>query len=210
MPRLALLAGASLLVACASTDKPDTASLDTASPVVAPVAASRSLTYASVAEIDARVDSIEKYLTAHRDELRLFARLSSDSTRLVAVKDSSSWPENSDASYNILSDSLGRMLFYSEMPVSESGDWFEVMTHYFAPDGRTILYDYKISGFSSGCTRILRERKRFYYDPGFLLLRQDSSYTDGEGKHIDAKDCERRSDEVTPARRRSADLPSLS
>lgn len=163
--------------------------------------------YTTVAEIDARVDSIDAYLGTHLDRLRLFARTSGGT--VVAVKDSTAWPEEMDESYNVVTDSAGRVLLHRAMPTSESGDWFEVRTHYFAPDGHTIRYDYEISGFGSGCGSILRERRRFHMGPAFTLLRQDSSYTDRDDKPIDARACERRGDHPPPASRSSGDLPGV-
>jgi hypothetical protein len=172
---------------------------------VAPATVAPRSAPAPLAAIDARVDSIEKYLAAHPEALALYAQMTDTSRQLVSVKDSSAWPDEIAASFNILRDTAGRMLLHREMPTSESGDWFEVRTHYFAPDGRTVLFDYRINGFSGGCG-ILRERRKFYYDSAFALLRQDSSYTDDKDNPIDASECHRRGDHPEPARRRSADL----
>ena len=163
--------------------------------------------YATVAEIDARVDSIEAYLDKHVDRLRLFAKRS-DGT-VVPVKDSTAWPEEMDESYNLLTDSAGHVLLHRAIPTSQSGDWFEVRTHYFAPDGHTIRYDYAMSGFGSGCGTILRELRHFHYGPDFTLLHQDSSYTDKDDKPVDARECFRRGDHPPPAARTFADLASV-
>jgi hypothetical protein len=187
------------VAACAEQAPPPGAGPD-ATPAAAPAAAA----YGTIVKIDARVDSIDAYLAVHPRELRVFARLP-DST-VVPVKDSTSFPDETEESYNVLRDSAGRVLLHRRMPTSESGDWFEVDTHYFAPDGHTIRYDFRISSFSGGCD-VLREQRRYWYGPAFALLRQDSTYTDKNDQPIDARECYRRGDDPTPASRRSADLP---
>jgi hypothetical protein len=95
------------------------------------------------------------------------------------------------------------------VPSSESGDWFAVETHYFAPDGRTILHQYRISGFASGCTEILRETKRTFLSPTGAILAETRAFTDGDGKTIVADSCYRRSDDAPALKSSMSDLPFL-
>jgi hypothetical protein len=168
-------------------------------------AAAEAQQFASVSAIDARVDSIDRYLAAHRDQLKLYARLPKVQ-ELVPVKDSTVWPSGLESSYNLLSDSSQRLLLYREFPQSESGDWFSVVTTYFSPSGRAILFDYQISGFSSGCTAILRESKKIYLQPGGEILRQERRFTDKDYKPVVADSCKRRSDDVPPPKRSTAEF----
>jgi hypothetical protein len=163
-------------------------------------------TYADTASIRARVDSIEKYVAAHPDRLKLYATVT-DQNELVAVKDTSSWPDFVESSYNIVMDSANRPLLHVEVPTSESGDWHLIIKHYFDPKGRTILYHYSISGFSSGCTEILRENRLVYMNPSGRVLSDLRSFTNAEDKPIDATTCYRRSDDAPPAKLSVADLP---
>ena len=118
-----------------------------------------TLAYSDPVAIAARADSIDRYITAHPERLKLFAKLS-EQTGLVAVKDTTSWPDGTEISYNTATDIDGHRLFHLQVPASESGDWDAEEIHYFAPDGHTILHQFRISGFSSGCVEILREIKR--------------------------------------------------
>jgi hypothetical protein len=199
---IALVALATLAACAESASSRDTPAAASVTPTPLHPAPSTATT---VTAIDVRVDSIEAFAAAHPAALRLFAKVP-DSAAVVAVKDSTSWPEEVEETYNVVRDSAGHVLLHRTMPTSESGDWFLVATHYFAPDGRTIRYDYEMSGFSEECG-ILRERRRFYYDASFTLIRQDSAYTDKDDKPIDATNCQRRADDPTSASRRSADLP---
>jgi hypothetical protein len=61
-------------------------------------------------------------------------------------------PEEAITTYYILKDSLGRVITISELPTSESGDWFIVLTHYFDKEGKTFAFERQANFFNSGCT----------------------------------------------------------
>jgi hypothetical protein len=164
--------------------------------------------YADTVAIAVRTDSIDRYVHAHPERMTMFAKVA-DSTGLVAVKDTASWPSDTEISYNIVADSAGRPLIHRQTPTSESGDRFAVESHYFAPDGRTILHQYMISGFSSGCASILRETKRLFLGPSGAALAETRRFTDGDGKPITADGCDRRSDDAPAPKRSASDLPFL-
>jgi hypothetical protein len=124
------------------------------------------------------------------------------------VKDSTGWPDDTESSFNIVRDSSGAVILHREIPTSQSGDWFATSSHFFAPDGRTLLYEFEISSFSSGCGEILRESRRIHFDPAFAVLKEERAYTDGDGKAVDATDCYRRSDDMPPPKARNTDLPA--
>ena len=190
-----------MLIACGSKDAGQS------SHAVQRAGASTSTSpYADTVSIDARVDSIDTFLASHPDRVKLFATLPDDSV-LVAVKDSTSWPDETDATYNIGFDSTDRPIIHIEMPTSQSGDWFAVARHWFAPDGRTILYEFNISGFGSGCGEILRETWRVYLDPGGRIMKESRRYTDEKDAPVKADDCYRRSENAPPPKRTAAELP---
>lgn len=156
--------------------------------------------------IAARADSIDRYAAAHKDQVKLFAQVPGDS-QLVPVKDSTAWPDSTETSYDIVFDSLHRPLLHVTSPTSESGDWTEEDAHYFGPDGRTILYDVKISSFGSGCGEVLREEKRVFLGPTGRIIHEARRFTDGNDKPINADTCYRRTDSVPPPRLSASDLP---
>jgi hypothetical protein len=190
-----------LAVSCSDTR----AVPDSATP--SPVRVARTLPYADTVAIAARVDSIDRYITEHPERLKLFAKLS-DKTGLVPVKDRASWPDGTEISYNTVTDIDGRPLFHLQVPTSESGDWDAEEIHYFAPDGHTILHQFRISGFSSGCVEILREIKRTFLAPTGTVLAETRHFSDGAGKPVTAPDsCDRRSDDAPAPKRSAAELP---
>lgn len=142
-----------------------------------------SVGYNDTASIARRVDSIERIVKDHPDRMKLFASVAGREG-LVPVPDTTSWPDEVEASYNIVFDVTGMPLLHRQMPSSESGDWFQAVTHYFAPDGRTILYDDEISGFNE-CTRILRERTRiFLSSESGQQIAFSRRFTDGDSKPL--------------------------
>jgi hypothetical protein len=184
---------------------------DSAQAVAQPPARVHEVTqrYADTVSIAARADSIDRSVAAHPEWVRMFAK-ASGKPELVPVKDTASWPESTEISYNVVTDSIGRPLIHRQSPTSESGDWFAVESHYFAPDGRTILHQYRISGFSSECTDILRETKRVFLGPTGAAMAETRSFTDGDDKPIVADSCFRRSDNAPAPKRSASELPFVS
>jgi hypothetical protein len=162
--------------------------------------------YADTFSIAVRADSIDRYVAAHPERVAMFAKVT-DKPALMAVKDTASWPEETEISYNIVADTAGRPLMHTQSPTSESGDWFAIESHYFAPDGRTMLHQYRISGFSSECTSILRETKRVFLGPTGAALAETRSFTDADGKPVVADSCYRRSDDAPVPKHSLSELP---
>jgi hypothetical protein len=164
--------------------------------------------YTDTVSIALRADSIDDYVAAHPDRRVIFAK-ASERPGLVPVKDTASWPDNTEISYNSVADTSGRPLVHTQAPSSESGDWSAAESHYFAPDGRTILHQYRISSFSSGCAAILREIKRIFLSPTGAVLAETRRFSDQNGRSVVADSCERRSDDSPTPRRSAQELPFL-
>ena len=198
---LILLVAAS--IGCATPREQTRVAVDTA---VSPAPAMpHGAAYRDTTSIAARVDSIDQYVAADSQRLGVYAVVPGN-PQLVLVRDSTEWPDNTEASINVALDPSGRPLLHREMPTSESGDWFAVISHYFDPTGRTILYDYHISGFSSGCTDILRESKRIFLGRGGDTLAKRREFTDVDGRPINPDNCYRRSDEAPAPKPSAAEL----
>lgn len=168
-------------------------------------AADRATPPSDTVAIDAMVSSVERYTKRHPDHVELFAHVPGRAS-LARVKDTSSWPEHADTSYNLWRDSAGRPIKYVAMPASESGDWFAAITYWFDPDGRTILYEYSVSSFEGECTEILRETKRIWLDRRGAPIARANRYTDADGRPVRPEKCYRLSDTIPPPRLRASDL----
>ena len=170
-----------------------------------PPAMPQGAAYSDTTSIVARVDSIDQYVAADSQRLGVFAVVPGN-PQLVPVRDSTDWPDNTEASINLALDPSGRPLLHREMPTSESGDWYAVISHYFDPNGRTIFYEYHISGFSSGCTDILRESKRIFLGRGGHTLAVRREFTDADGTPVSPDSCYRRSDDAPAPKPTAAEL----
>jgi hypothetical protein len=202
----ARLATAGLLaIALAGCEPPAPAAKTTPAAATTSAAPSPGAANASIEAIDARADSIDRYAKRRPHALERYAQVTEDGPP-VPVRDSTQWPDGTITRFNIFRDSTGTVLLHREMPTSDSGDWFAVISHYLAPDGRTIRHDFEISSFSSGCAEILRETRRRYFDLAFALLEDVRKYTDGNGKDLNATECDRRSDDAPPPKRGISEL----
>jgi hypothetical protein len=161
----------------------------------------------AVQEVRSSVARIREAIEQHPERMKLYATTKGQSS-LRRVRDEKSWPPHVEVAYNVFVDEANRMLMHRAMPQSESGDWFEIMTHYFSPDGQTMLFEFRSSSFSSGCAELLVERRSIYYDSGFTVLKDESIFADGQDRPVSGSRCTwRRSDRNMDVRRLATELP---
>src|SRR5687768_545076 len=77
-----------------------------------------------------------------KDKLLILVKLL-DQQKLVSVQHKQ-WPEGVETTYNVLTDSSGRIIRISEFPFSESGDWEMMYSHYFDSHGNTFAHERSI------------------------------------------------------------------
>ena len=99
-------------------------------------------------------------------------------------------PENAITSYSLLKDSLGKILAITEFPISESGDWFIAMTHYFDINGKTFAFERHTGFFNSICTEgIAYETKVEFYNINFKLIDKTYELVDEKSKPLKKDSC---------------------
>lgn len=152
--------------------------------IVNPLASLAHSTYDDTAAVRQRVDSIIAIARARPDRLRLFAR-ESEGAALVAVKDSLSWPDDVETSISMLYDDDGNIMLHTEIPRSESGDWYMVSEHFLNSQGHTVFHRAHVSGFGSECAQVVRETVDTFFSPktGSQVARA-VRITDGDGHPI--------------------------
>jgi hypothetical protein len=119
----------------------------------------------------ARLDSVFRDSSASKSLLTRFARLSGG--RVVVLADSAEWPDDTEVSFGVLRLRDGFSLGY-EIPHSESGDWFNVYTHYFDPSGRVFAFE-RHSSFFIGCDDVNGARETattLYAGDGRIMARR--------------------------------------
>lgn len=99
-------------------------------------------------------------------------------------------PEEAITTYYILKDSLGKVITISELPTSESGDWFIVLTHYFDKDGKTFAFERQTNFFNSGCVEgIVYETKTEFYNSDFQMIHKAYKLVDEKNKPLKKDSC---------------------
>ena len=136
------------------------------------------------AKVLAWADSVDS-LAAQPGSVRSFAVVEG---RLIAVRDSTEWPAEAESELLVLADPAGRPLRTLEMPMSESGDWWLGLAHYFDENGRTVVFSKNVRYFSpaEGCgDGVADHRRRTVYGPDFQVISSDRRMQDGTGQPVD-------------------------
>lgn len=111
------------------------------------------------------------------------------SNRLIQLM-SDSIPDDAEATYTIFKDSSGKIFTASEFPVSESGDWYIVLTHYFDNNGKTFAFERQTNFFNSGCTEgVAYETKTEYYNDHFQLIGREYKLIDEKNRPLKKDSC---------------------
>lgn len=146
-----------------------------------------------------RVDEIRAYtyaraLYAHPGRgVWIYAR-APGTQRVVSVPDTAVWPESggrpgeTDAMYAVIADSVGRIVGITEFPYYEGNESNNRYIHYFDGDGRVVAFD-RLSTFSSGCARGLRERTISFFDAAGGLLAREYSLKNTDHQPVDPAGC---------------------
>lgn len=133
----------------------------------------------------AEIDTLARH---NKLSLLIFAKIS-EKDSLIQIVDPNKWPDGIESSYNLFYDATGKLVLYLEIPFSQSGDWYAEYRHYFDSHGRIVLFDYSISSFSSGCTEILRQERKYFYAENGLVADSLTTLKDKDYKEVSAKNC---------------------
>ena len=129
-------------------------------------------------------------LIAHHQGLTVhLAALNADS-QIVAVKDTTAWPDQLQETYNIWTDSLGRVVRAVQVPVSESGDWSNVYEYDFDRTGTTTVF-VRTSSFFNDCDGGARETSTTYPASGGRIVERDYRLTGlSDSTAVDRSHCD--------------------
>lgn len=111
--------------------------------------------------------------------------------RLMAVRDSTGWPDSIDAQVHVRFDGAGRPLRHMELPFSRSGDWKVEYVHYFDEDGRTRVfasdgYYFREEGCGPG---VVHDRRRTVYDPSGRIIHTENALLDVKDQPVPREAC---------------------
>ena len=123
-----------------------------------------------------------------KDNIILFVKLA-DKDELQQITHEN-FPESVEISFSILKDSLGKIISASEFPVSQSGDWYIVLTHYFDQNGKTFAFERQTNYFniiySDG---VAYETKTEYYNENFEFLSSQYKLVDEKNQPLQKDSC---------------------
>ena len=176
-PRYLLIFLVGLICACNSRDRSRT------------ISASRLVPEPDIAErLQYQKVLIDTLLIRNRNNIEVLVKLTSK-TDLIPLKDTT-LPDETETSFNILRDSLKRIVAITESPFSQSGDWFLTLIHYFDKNGQTFAFERQTNFFNSGCTEgVAYETKTEYYDNDFKLIRKEYKLVDEKGVNLNKDSC---------------------
>jgi len=131
---------------------------------------------------------IDTLFIRNRNNIEVLVKLSNKAD-LIPLKDTT-LPDETETSFNILRDSLRRIVAITESPYSQSGDWFLTLVHYFDKNGQTFAFERQTNFFNSGCTEgVAYETKTEYYDNDFKLIRRQYKLVDEKGLALNKDSC---------------------
>ncbi|QHS54629.1 hypothetical protein GWR56_03365 [Mucilaginibacter sp. 14171R-50] len=127
--------------------------------------------------------AVDAYVKKHDKKLLLYSKIPGEKIP-VRVKNGK-WPDEVEYSYNLLKDSLGKIVMIAEIPFSQSGDWYITYTHYFDEDGNTYAFKKETNTFDSEVKDgVIYETLIRYYGASLKLLNKTYSLKDKGGKPI--------------------------
>lgn len=136
--------------------------------------------------LNSKKSATDKALKRYSKKLIVLAKLSGRKT-LVKVK-GENWPDNLECTYNILKDSVGRIIFLAQLPFSESGDWFISNAHYFDEQGNTYAFEQQETVFDDEVKGgVIKHVIRKLYGEHFENVLTINKITDTHDKAIPNK-----------------------
>jgi len=137
----------------------------------------------TLTKLKSKKAATDKYLKGHGKALIILVKLTGKKT-LVPVKNEE-WPDDIEYTYNILNDGSGRVILISQIPFSESGDWFITYTHYFDENGKTYAFEKRTNVFDSDVKGgVLYETLTKYYQADFREIGRLYTLKDKAGRSI--------------------------
>lgn len=134
----------------------------------------------------AKVKAVDKYEFNHRKEIITFVKLVGKA-KLIKVKNEN-WPDDTEYIYNVLRDTIDKVILTEQIPYSQSGDWYVEFKHYYNGDGSVFAFGKRETVFDDRVkdgVAILSLSK--FYDASLYLIHQSMRLTDIHEKPLKAK-----------------------
>lgn len=134
------------------------------------------------------IAKIDGLIKSHPDKLELFAILDRSKTPVKILTEE--WPEGVIVSINILRDNQGKIIYSSEYPTSQSGDWAIGYHHYFDESGNTLAFKRTANFFNTECTQsIAKEQSIYLFKVNLSLIEKRYRLLDENDNDVSKKRC---------------------
>ena len=121
---------------------------------------------------------LEGNLKAPGNEQIILVRIAGKSDYLK-VTENPPWRDNIETTFSIVKNALGKVIYVSELPTSQSKDWILQMAYHFDDEGRTIVFTKRLSFENDSCVEgtVVGINVNFY-DSKFNLIKDFRLFTD--------------------------------
>jgi hypothetical protein len=136
---------------------------------------------------DKLIRDINEIFNAEPERIELYLQdKSSDSIRQVINYDKA--PMSFYASYNIIRDEAGEIIYINEVPNLSSAKEYLSFDYYYA-SGNLIAYTRFSSTSNAKCAEVVNEESTWYYDPQHTLIRKTYMIYDQRRRLLDQHEC---------------------
>jgi hypothetical protein len=135
------------------------------------------------------INEIVKQIFENKDSIIVLVKLTGQND-LVRVLNKN-WPEDIETTFNIFKNRHGQIIYISEFPTSESGDWNLRLEHFFSTDGHLTAFVKDFAFFNSPCLKegVAFEQLLELYDNDFKVIGSIKCLSDNKGNPLDEEEC---------------------
>lgn len=139
--------------------------------------------------IDQIIESTDKFILQNESSVELMAIIESAS-KPISLPDRQ-WPDDVTTSINVIRNDLGKITYYAEYPVSESGDWEIGYQHFIdGKTGQTLAFRRLANFFNSECTSgVTKESSIYYFSANKKLIGKKYSIVNAENRNLSKELC---------------------
>ena len=131
---------------------------------------------------------IDRVFNNDTTKIELYLQLNEKAT-IKRVPNYNNTPESYFASFNIIRNKSGQIIYIAEYPADDSGDWNLIYESYFDKKGNLITFVRKCSFFNGECADIVHEKSEYFYNLNHALMKKTYEITDENKKPLNFKKC---------------------
>ncbi|MES2064661.1 MAG: hypothetical protein V4456_22275 [Bacteroidota bacterium] len=139
----------------------------------------------SFVSLKAKKAATDKYLKTHTKQMLVLVKVPNKKDFVYVYN--GKWPNEVEYTLNILKNKNGNIIYVSQSPFSESGDWDISYEHYFDEEGNVFAFYKEESIFDENVKGgVVRSKLLNYYNKNFKIITQNNWLVDVNGNVIKA------------------------